>query len=110
MARNAPTTRTMTISEIKRSLSALVNEVHRGDTRVLIEKSGIPVAALVSLQDLERLARLDEQRDERRQILATLRAPFRGVPTEEIEREAAKAIGEVRAERRAVREAAAKSA
>jgi prevent-host-death family protein len=110
MDQRTPETRTMKISDVKRTLSGLVNEVYRNETRVLIEKSGIPVAALVSLADLAHLARLDEQRDKRRQILDAMRAPFRGVPAEEIEREAAKAIAEVRAERRAAREAAAKSA
>lgn len=106
MGETDPTIRTMKISDVKRTLSSLVNEVYRGETRVLIEKSGIPVAALVTVSDLKRLARLDEQRDERWQVLEAMRAPFRGVPAEEIEREAAKAIAEVRAERRAEREAA----
>jgi prevent-host-death family protein len=56
----------MKISDVKARLSSLVNEVYRHETRVLVEKAGIPVAALVSVEDLERLIRLDEQRAERR--------------------------------------------
>jgi prevent-host-death family protein len=97
-------TRTMKISDVKARLSSLVNEVYRQETRVLIEKAGIPVAGLVSMQDLQRLARLDEQRAERRQVLESMREPFRGVSAEEIERETAEAVAEVRAEMAAERE------
>ncbi len=110
MSEPTPPTRILKISDVKANLSSLVNEVYRRETRVLIEKSGIPVAALVSTGDLERLARLDVQRAERQQVLEAMREPFRDVSAEEIEREAAKAIAEVRAERRAAREVAAKSA
>ena len=73
-------TRTMKISDVKARLSSLVNEVYRQETRVLIEKAGIPVAGLVSVQDLQRLAQLDEQRAERHRVLESMREPFRGVP------------------------------
>ncbi len=102
-----PETRAVKISEVKSALSTFINEVNRGETRVLIEKSGIPVAALVSMRDLERLARLDEQDREAWAVLEAMRAPFRDIPHEEIERETAKAVAEVRAEMRAEREAAA---
>jgi prevent-host-death family protein len=103
MIEQEPETRTMKISDVKAKLSSLVNEVYRQQTRVLIEKAGIPVAALVSVQDLQRLAQLDEQRADRR-VLESMREPFRGVPAEEIKRETAKAVAEVRAEMAAERE------
>jgi prevent-host-death family protein len=105
-----PKTQPMKISDVKTQLSRLVSEVNRQETRILIEKSGTPLAALISMEDLERLARLDEEDREAWDILEAMRAPFRGVPYEEIERETTKAIAEVRAEMRAEREAAAKSA
>jgi prevent-host-death family protein len=110
MSKSVPETQTMKISDVKISLSSLVNEVYRQQTRIVVEKAGIPVAALVSIEDLARLKRLDEERAERRRVLEAMRAPFRGIPFEEIEREADKAIAEVRAERRAEREASVKSA
>jgi prevent-host-death family protein len=103
MIEQEPETRTMKISDVKAKLSSLVNEVYRQQTRVLIEKAGIPVAALVSVQDLQRLAQLDEQRADRR-VLESMREPFRGVPAEEIKRETAKAVAEVRTEMAAERE------
>ncbi len=107
MREQAPMTRTVKISEVKNRLSRLVNEVSREETRVLVEKAGIPVAALVSAADLKLLTRLDAQRAERRRVVAAMREPFRGVPPEEIEQETAKAGSEARAEMRAEREAAA---
>ena len=63
-----------------------------------MEESGAPIAALVSLEDLERLTRLDEEREERFAVVDRMRAAFADIPTAEIEREAAKAVAEVRAE------------
>jgi prevent-host-death family protein len=102
-----PTTQTKKISEVKNHLSSLVDEVSRKNTRVLVEKAGTPVAALVSTEDFRQLARLDAQRAERRRVVAAMREAFRGVPPEEIERETEKAVAEVKAEMRAEREAAA---
>ena len=110
MTEQTPKTQTMKISEVKSRLSSLVNQVSRQETRILVEKAGIPIAALVSIDDLRQLALLDEERAERWRVLEAMRAPFRGVPAEEIERETAKAVAEVRAEMEAEREAAAKSA
>lgn len=100
------TTRTENILDIKNRLASLVDDVSSGEARILIAKSGVPVAALVSIEDLRQLARLDEQRAERRRLLEMLREPFRGVSHEEIERETAKAVAEVQAEMRAERTAA----
>jgi prevent-host-death family protein len=93
------TTRAMKISEVKARLSSLVNDVYREETRILVEKAGIPVAALVPIRDLRLLAQLDEERAERRRVLDSMREPFRGVPAEEIERETAKAVAEERERR-----------
>jgi|SRR5215213_133445 len=107
MREQEPMTQTMKISDVKNSLSSLVNKVYRKETRVLVEKAGIPVAAIVSAEDLRQLARLDEQRAERRLVVAAMREPFRDVPAEEIEEETAKAVAEVRQEMRQEREAVA---
>ena len=104
MVGQEPARQTLKISDVKTRLSRLVNEVYRKETRVLIEKAGIPVAALVSIEDLERLAQLDQEQAERRRVLESMREPFRGVPAEEIERETEKAVAEVRAELAAERE------
>lgn len=110
MGEPEPMTQTMKISDVKNKLSSLVNEVYRKETRVLVEKAGIPVAALVSADDLERLTRLDQEsqaRERRFAVLARMREAFKDVPLEEIERETARAVAEVRAEMATEREAAA---
>jgi prevent-host-death family protein len=99
--REQPTTETMKISEVKQQLNRLVNRVYRHETRVLIEKSGIPVAGIVSAEDLRRLDRLDHERAERFKVLEEFGEAFKDVPAEELEREVARALAEVRAERRA---------
>jgi prevent-host-death family protein len=89
----------MKISDARSHFNALVNAVYRQERRVLVEKSGIAVAGLVSPADLQRLERMDRERAQRFSVLDDIRAAFRDVPTEELEREAAKAVAEVRAER-----------
>ena len=96
-----PTTQTMKISEVKQQLNRLVNQVYRRETRVMVEKSGIPVAGIVSAEDLRRLDRLDRERAERFKVLEEFGEAFKDVPAEELEREVARALAEVRAERRA---------
>lgn len=107
MTDRQPKTLTMKISEVRSGLNKLVNAVHRRETRVLVEKSGIPVAGLVSPEDLHRLAKLDEDLAERRRVLEAMRAPFRDVPSEEIERETDRIIKEMREEDRRARQKAA---
>ena len=99
-----PTTETMKISDVKQGLNALVNRVYRRETRVLIEKSGIPVAAIVSARDLQRLEQLDRKWAEGERVLREFAAGFADQSPEDIEREVAKAIAEVRAEKWAVQE------
>jgi prevent-host-death family protein len=91
MPEKTPTTKTMKISDVRSGLNKLVNRVYRQETRVIVEKSSIPVAALVSAEDVRRLQRLDENLAERRRVLEAMRAPFRDVPPEEIEWEAERA-------------------
>ncbi len=100
MGEQQATTQTMKISDVKNTLSSLVNEVYRQETRVLIEKSGIPVAALVSVDDLRRLSQLEQERDDPFQVIDELREAFKDVPPEEIERETDRIIARIRAEDR----------
>jgi prevent-host-death family protein len=94
----------MKISDVRGQFNALVNRVYRRETRVVVEKSGIPVAALVSLEDLARLKELDQAREEDFRILDEVREAFADVSPEELEREANRAVAEVRADRRASRQ------
>lgn len=94
---------TITATEARQHFASVINRVARRETRVLIEKSGVPVAAIVSADDIARLERLDAERDRDFQALSVVGERFRDVPVEELEREVAKAVAEVREERGAER-------
>lgn len=95
-----PMTQTIAASEARQHFSQLINQVFRREKRIVIEKSGVPVAALVSADDLEQLRRLEERRREEFAVLDRIRESLRDVPAEEIEREVARAVSEVRAQKR----------
>lgn len=102
-------TQTIKASDVRQHLGEPLNKVFRRETRVLVEKSGVPVAAIVSADDLKRLNQLDRERAERFAVIDEMRAAFKDVSTEEIEREAARTVAEARAELRAERSKAAAS-
>ena len=53
-------TQTIKSSDARAQWSQIINKVARRQARVIVEKSGIPVAAIVSTQDLERLDQLEK--------------------------------------------------
>jgi prevent-host-death family protein len=96
-----PTTQTVQLSEVTRQLTRLVDQVSHGQNRIVVERDGVPVAAFVSVQDLARLEHDEQERAERFRILDEIGAAFADVPADELEAEVARALDEVRAERRA---------
>ena len=97
MPSRQPVTEQMNASEARQQWSELLDRVLRKEARVVVEKSGIPVAAVVSTDDLERLALLEQEREKDFKVIDELREAFKDVPEEEIEREADRAIEEARA-------------
>jgi prevent-host-death family protein len=95
-----PVAQTMKASEAHKQWSQLINKVFQGESRIIIEKSGIPVVAIISATDLERLTQLEAKHKERFKPLEETWKAFKDVPPEEIEREVARAIAEVRQKRR----------
>lgn len=51
-----PATRRIAASVVRRSFSQLLNQVARGEPRIIVEKHGAPVAAIIAAQDLDRLS------------------------------------------------------
>jgi prevent-host-death family protein len=98
MSTQDPTTQSLPISEVQSRLSPLAKEVARKELRVIVEESGTPVAAIVSVDDLARWVRLDRECEARFAVIDRMREAFADVPADEIEREVAKAVAEVRAE------------
>lgn len=100
MSRGRRAVRRVGAAEARQNFSQLIGDVRTSEEPVIVEKGGVPVAAVVPLAVLEREQRWAEERSERIALLERLRRPFREVSTEEIEREAAAAVAAVRAERR----------
>src|SRR5712692_6105964 len=61
MREHEPVVQAMKASRARAEWSQLLNKVYRKQTRVLVERSGIPVAAIVSIEDLTRLQSLEPQ-------------------------------------------------
>ena len=93
-------TQVMKASEARAQWSQLLNKVFRNQTRVVVEKSGIPVAAVISAQDLQRFTQMEEQRAKKFAVLDRIGEAFKDVSEKEIEKQVKKAISEVRAENR----------
>jgi prevent-host-death family protein len=106
MLKRQVATQVVKASEARQNWSKLLNKVHRGDVRIVVEKNGIPVAGIVSAFDLERFALFEAERQRSFAIIDELREAFKDVPDEELQREIDKALAEVRQEMRAEREAA----
>lgn len=92
-----PATNRMTLAEVKQSLPRVVEEASRSGVRVIVEDHGEPVAAIISIEDWQRFARLEAERERRFAVLDQARAAFAGVPAEEIEEAAMQAIARTRA-------------
>ncbi len=93
-------TQVMKSSEVRQQWSQLLNSVFRDQTRVVVEKSGIPIAAVISAEELKRFIQLDEQRKKRFKALDRMREAFKDVPAKKLEQEVNKAVAEVRLEKR----------
>lgn len=100
MREREPMTQTMPATEAKRNWSKLINRAFKREARIIVEKNGIPVAGIVSAEDVQRLAELDEQQAKDFEAMAVFRDAFKDVPPEEIQREVARALEAVRKERR----------
>jgi prevent-host-death family protein len=81
----ALSTQMVDVSDVDRRLSRLVDAVSRHETRVLAARAGVPIAAVISIEDLKRLERLDRQRASRLQAIAAISATLADVPLTELE-------------------------
>ncbi len=93
-------TETMNESQSREQYSEILDRVQRDGEQVIIEKNGVPVAAIVPMsvvRDAESTAR---RRADLRAAFDATREEFRDIPPDEIEREIEKAIAEVEEARR----------
>jgi len=101
MSKYVPATETLKFTEARPQLSELLNRVFRREARIVITKGDIPVAALVSMNDLERLEKWSAEREADFAVFDQISAAFADVPEDELQREVDRALAEVRARRRA---------
>lgn len=96
MREREPMTQIMKASEARQNFSQVLNQVFKGEKRVLVEKSGIPVAAIISAEDLQRLSQLEAEWNRDFAVIDEIREAFKDIPDQELEREVAKAVTEAR--------------
>jgi prevent-host-death family protein len=89
-------TQTINASTARQEWSKILNKVFREETRIVVEKSGIPVAAIISAEDLKRLDQLEKERSDRFRVLDEIKTAFRDIPESEIENETDQALTRMR--------------
>jgi prevent-host-death family protein len=92
-------TESLKFTEARPKLSSILDRVFRREIRIRLYKGSTPVAAIVSIADLDRLEKYDLERQARFTELERIAQPFADVSPEELEEQVARAIAEVRAER-----------
>jgi prevent-host-death family protein len=93
-----PEVKKVQASEARQRLPDLLNRVYQGKTRIVVERSGIPVAAIVSVEELRHLEALDQDREELWTVMQRMSEAFKDVPPDELEREVTKAVAQARKE------------
>ena len=102
-------TESLKFTEARSGLSALLDRVFQRKARVRLYKGSTPVAAIVSIADLERLEKYDRERDAAFARMAKISEGFLDVSDEELEARINETTARVRREMWAERQAAAKS-
>jgi prevent-host-death family protein len=100
MSEGEPVIQRINASRAHLEWSRLLTSVSNGEARIIVEKNGTPVAAMISAEDLHRLTWMEADRRERFKGLDRLREAFKDVPPDEIEAEVAQALADVRQENR----------
>src|SRR6478736_4494768 len=76
-------TESLKFTETRSRLSSLVDSVFQRKTRIRVYKGNTPVAAIVSIADLERLERYDRDREQALLGIGKIAEGFRDVTPEE---------------------------
>jgi hypothetical protein len=84
------------------ALSHGIRQVHNTKLRILVEERAVPVTALISADDLARIAELERERESRFAVIERSRAAFSDVSADEIEAKTDRIIAGLRAQDRAL--------
>jgi prevent-host-death family protein len=113
--KSTPTVRIVSATEAKNKFGEIIKHAYAADEHLIVEKSGIPVVAIIPMADYQQLvsARTVAPAVERKvdaessraeasrrlgELLAQVHATMPDYPEEEVDRDIAQAIAEVRAE------------
>mgnify|MGYP000566130829 CR=1 FL=1 len=96
-------TETMSVSDARKRFAETLNRVRETDARIIVEKSGIPVAAVVPISVLKDAEDKELRRQEAIAALRQAQSGFADVSEEEAGREIAKALDEIKQEQRMAR-------
>jgi prevent-host-death family protein len=99
-------TESLKFTEARPKLSSILDRVFRRETRIRLYKGSTPVAAIVSIKDLEELERYEQRREQAFKNMERIGEAFRDVDPEELEMRINEAVAQVRAEMNAERLAA----
>ena len=90
------TIETMSVSESRKQYSEILNRVYREKEQVVIEKNGIPVAAIVPMSVVRDAKMTEERRAAALSSLREVQEAFAGIPQDELERELEAALAEAK--------------
>jgi prevent-host-death family protein len=91
-------TESLKFTEARHKLSSLLDRVFQRELRVRLYKGNTPVAAIVSIGDLERLEQYDRQREEAFREISKLGENLLDVSDEELETRINETVARVRRE------------
>lgn len=89
-------TETMNVSESRKQYSELLNRVHRDEQQIIIEKNGIPVAAIVPMSVVRDAEVTEQSRKAAIDAFRKVQDAFVDIPEDELERELSKALAEAK--------------
>jgi len=112
----SPNVRTVSATEAKNKFGEIIKRAYAADEHLIVEKSGIPVVAIIPMADYRQLvaaspvtteiaqqvadeSRKAKARRDLADFLERVHATMPDYPEEEVDRDIAQAIAEVRAER-----------
>ena len=91
-------TKTIPALEARTQLGQIMKDVHGGKVRVLVEKSGVPMVAIISADEFRRVI---AERESRFEAIDRVRRRLPPVPDVEIEQDVRVALKQGRRRRRA---------
>lgn len=87
------TTKTIPAVEARVHLGKIMKQVFKKGARFIVEKSGIPMVAILNVDEYQQYF---QEREERFKIIDRIRAKLPDIPAEEVEKDVCAAIKAIR--------------